>query len=70
MKKASAQAHAKHAHYCTCGRIVRGNGAKYQHRAAHKRNDDGGHHYVTREAWLALPSNQGLDKRERAERGE
>lgn len=50
MSRARAQAHAKHAYFCTCGRVVHGNGAKYTHAAMHKRRNDG-HGYVVRERW-------------------
>lgn len=45
MKRAAAAAHAKHAMRCTCGRVVHGNGAKWQHREMHRRRADG-HHYT------------------------
>lgn len=31
--------------FCSCGRIVKGNGAKHQHREMHRRRADG-HHYI------------------------
>lgn len=40
-----AQAHARRGHFCSCGAIVHGNGAKYQHREMHNRAGDG-HRYV------------------------
>lgn len=46
-----AQAHAKHAHYCTCGKTVHGNGARAQHRAMHARLADG-HKYMTYTEYL------------------
>jgi hypothetical protein len=44
------QAHRKHAHYCSCGRIIRGN-AKANHRAMHERCGDG-HRWLSVDAWL------------------
>jgi hypothetical protein len=54
-----ARAHAKRQHFCTCGKIVRGNGAKAQHQAMHLRRDDS-HRYVTEDYWrrnCLLPSD-------------
>jgi hypothetical protein len=56
-----AAAHAKHPHYCSCGKVVWGNGAKAQHRLAHARRADG-HRYVMREAWLALLAAKGGER--------
>ena len=50
MKRASAQAHAKHHGWCSCGMAVRGNGGKYQHRLMHERKRDG-HRYISEEQW-------------------
>lgn len=47
-RRRRAQAHARRSHLCTCGAIVSGNGAKYQHREMHRRNGDG-HRYVRQE---------------------
>ncbi len=47
-----ARAHLKHAHHCTCGRVVHGNGAKWQHVQMHHRRGDG-HHGITAEAFAA-----------------
>ncbi len=44
-----ARAHLKHAHHCTCGRVVHGNGAKWQHGEMHYRRSDG-HRWITQEA--------------------
>ena len=55
MKKTSrekAQAHAKHAYFCSCGYVVHGNGARAKHRDMHKRKDDG-HSYWSHTAWIA-----------------
>lgn len=52
-----SKAHAKHAAYCSCGRIVHGNGAKAQHfyvrgdRFVGKRD---GHRLLSREQYDAL----------------
>jgi hypothetical protein len=48
----SARAHARHAFFCSCDKVVHGNGAKYQHRQRHLRAKDG-HHYQTYEDWRA-----------------
>ena len=53
MKRTSrekAQAHAKHAHFCSCGFVVHGNGAKAKHGEMHKCKGDG-HHWWSRTAW-------------------
>ena len=43
--------HAKRAHYCTCGKVVHGNGAEYMHEEMHRRRGEwrteGGHFYMT-----------------------
>lgn len=36
-----ARQHAKHAHYCTCSRIVFGNGGKASHAYMHEQRNDG-----------------------------
>lgn len=51
--RSRAQAHAKHAHFCSCGRVVHGNGAKAAHRAMHARAGDG-HHWCGSELWKGL----------------
>lgn len=45
-RKQRAQAHAKHGFFCTCGRIVHGNGGKAQHKYMHEQAGDG-HRYMT-----------------------
>lgn len=40
--------HACRAYYCTCGKIVHGNGGKAMHSAMHKRNGDK-HHFTIKE---------------------
>ena len=48
--KAKARAHANHAYYCECGKVVCGNGG----RAGHFRTDGSpreGHREIGREEW-------------------
>jgi hypothetical protein len=45
-----AQAHAKHPHYCSCGFIIHGNGAKWAHQSKHERAQDG-HRWWTTTQW-------------------
>jgi hypothetical protein len=45
-----AQAHARRPHYCSCGVIVHGNGAKAAHRGKHERAGDG-HTWWTTTQW-------------------
>lgn len=52
-KRISSMQHAKHAHFCSCGRVVHGNGGKTSHRAMHERAGDG-HRRVTRSMFDAL----------------
>lgn len=44
--RARARRHAERSYCCSCGKIVHGNGAKYQHREMHRRAEDE-HRYVT-----------------------
>jgi len=53
MKHASAAAHAKRAHFCSCGKIVHGNGARAVHRAYHVNRQDG-HTYLIEDAYYRL----------------
>lgn len=48
---AMRRAHTKHRGYCTCGKVVRGNGGKFNHSQMHKRRADG-HRFMTYSAWL------------------
>ncbi len=48
-----ARRHAERGHLCSCGKIVHGNGAKYQHREMHRRAEDG-HRYVRLEHYREL----------------
>lgn len=41
MSNQRARAHAKHAHYCSCGKVVWGNGGKAGHAYMHERRQDG-----------------------------
>ena len=52
-----ARQHARHPHYCTCGKVVWGNGANYQHREMHRRRNDG-HHYTGPDQWKAIHAKQ------------
>lgn len=38
--RAKARAHAKHAHFCSCGKVVHGNGGKAAHQAMHERKGE------------------------------
>lgn len=46
-----ATAHTKHAHYCSCGRVVFGNGGKAGHGYMHEQRRDG-HTWIGRTQWL------------------
>jgi len=48
--KAKARKHAKYGHYCSCGKVVHGNGGKSAHAEMHRRRKDGGH-FVSRETF-------------------
>lgn len=59
MSSQRAKAHAKHAFFCSCGKIVHGNGAKAQHRGMHERKNDR-HHWLTRDGYFLLfPDYEG-----------
>jgi len=45
-----AQAHAKRSHYCSCGFIIHGNGARWAHQSKHQRVQDG-HAWWTTTQW-------------------
>lgn len=67
-RKQRAQAHAKHGFFCSCGRIVHGNGGKAQHAYMHEQASDG-HRWMMRSAWLArFPGATDLPFPERAAR--
>lgn len=50
---AMRRAHVKYRYYCTCGRVVCGNGGRASHRTMHVRAGDG-HRYITQGAWEAM----------------
>lgn len=47
---AMRRAHARRASFCTCGKVVHGNGGRTSHRAMHKRKGDS-HYYMTPTAY-------------------
>jgi hypothetical protein len=47
-----ASAHAKHPYYCSCGKIVFGNGGKAGHAYMHERRTDG-HRWIGQSQWRA-----------------
>lgn len=59
VRRAKARRHAERAHYCSCGKVVWGNGGKSSHAAMHARKGDGyvrgvrpdGHGYISRDAF-------------------
>ncbi len=60
---AMRRAHTKHADYCTCGRVVRGNGGRASHRHMHHVDGDG-HHGVTADVWRRMfPEHDGRKTR-------
>ncbi len=50
-RRQMVRAHARYAAYCSCGRVVHGNGGKAIHRLMHERNGDG-HHALIRDEWI------------------
>lgn len=73
-RQSRAKAHAKHAYFCTCGRIVHGNGANAMHffvggdRYAGRRE---GHGEISREAFnLRFPGWWDNDEMRAAAFGE
>lgn len=50
---AMRRAHTKHQGFCTCGKIVCGNGGLYNHSEMHRRRGDG-HRFLIPDAWLKL----------------
>lgn len=50
---AMRRAHTKHKTYCTCGKVVCGNGGRAAHQAMHERRGDG-HRGVTRDAFRVM----------------
>ena len=59
-----ARAHAKRASYCTCGKVVHGNGGAHHHKASHERKGewrtDGGHHYMTYSEYMIRQNDAEL----------
>lgn len=49
-------AHAKHAWFCTCGKVVRGNGGRANHVWMHERREDG-HYGITQTAYYERLGN-------------
>jgi hypothetical protein len=52
MSRAASGAHTRHHYFCSCDKVVSGNGARYQHRQMHLRAKDG-HHFMVYEDWRA-----------------
>lgn len=50
---AMARAHTRYKHYCSCGKVVHGNGGKANHTAMHRRRGDSDH-YLTEDGYRAL----------------
>lgn len=49
-RRAMRRQHAVHAHYCSCGKVVHGNGGKAGHGYMHARHADG-HRWITSRTW-------------------
>lgn len=47
------RAHTKHKTYCSCGKVVCGNGGRASHRDMHERKGDG-HRAMFEDAWRKL----------------
>lgn len=47
---AMRRAHTRHKGYCTCGKVVSGNGGIFNHRQKHERLQDD-HRFMTYTAW-------------------
>jgi hypothetical protein len=47
---AMRRAHARRANYCSCGKVVYGNGGRATHKAMHIRNQDG-HRFMIEDRW-------------------
>jgi hypothetical protein len=60
-RKEMAKAHAKRAWYCTCGKIVHGNGGEHMHREMHARKGDA-HYYMTYSDYLLRKAAAELRK--------
>ena len=59
VQRAKSSRHARRAHYCSCGKIVRGNGGAASHRAMHDRKGDG-YDRATRtgHGWLTMDQHR------------
>lgn len=55
------RAHTKHKDYCSCGRVVYGNGGRAIHRAMHERKKDG-HRPLVEDAWRAMMAEKAGQK--------
>lgn len=68
MASKRAKAHAIHTYHCSCGKTVRGNGAKSMHfyiEGSRIRGKRPGHFLITEEQWLTMccdPSRMGLQR--------
>jgi len=47
------RAHVKHKGFCSCGKVVCGNGGRAAHRDMHERRGDG-HRFLVEDAWVAM----------------
>lgn len=68
---AMRRAHTRNKEYCSCGKIVRGNGGISSHRAMHERKGEwrrdftgaivnsNGHHFMAYSDWLARHKHGG-----------
>lgn len=56
---AMRRAHTKHRGYCTCGRVVCGNGGIHNHGQMHKRRKDG-HYFMTYSAYMESQKKAAL----------
>ncbi len=52
VQRAKSSRHARRAHYCSCGKIVRGNGGQSAHQAAHDRRNETDN-FITVDAYRA-----------------
>ena len=51
--RAANSNHAMNGHYCSCGKVVWGNGGKAGHQNSHKRKQDS-HAWLTKEEWAQM----------------
>jgi hypothetical protein len=59
MSSKRAKRHARIPHYCSCGKIVHGNGGKAAHKAMHVRAKDG-HRWLTIEQFQQRIIHEGM----------